>query len=235
MNATRKHKNGTLRPLLLCTLVLALGACASTPPREMPGDPKFAPLEASPPVPDFRSQGAIQYARFGTTLFSDRRARQIGDIVTVMLVERTAASKDADTQIKKDSDLQFDPGVVLGATPNFGNNTMEASANQARDFKGQSKSSQNNSLNGNITVTVIEVLPNGLLRVRGEKWLSLNRGDEYIRLTGTLRPEDVGPDNSVASTKLADARISYSGTGEFAASNHMGWLSKFFNSAWWPL
>jgi len=84
-------------------------------------------------------------------------------------------------------------------------------------------------------VTVTEVMPNGLLRVRGEKWLQLNRGQEYIRLSGIVRQEDLAPDNTVPSTKLADARIGYSGTGELAQSNNMGWLGKFFNSGVWPL
>jgi flagellar L-ring protein FlgH len=216
-----------------CALVLA--GCAAVPQDELPGDPKYAPLAAPSATPEFRTQGAVQYARFGSSLFSDRRAMQVGDILTVRLIERTAASKDADTQITKESDINLDPGVILGSTPNIGNNSMGTNITQTRDFQGQAESTQSNSLNGNVAVTVTDVLPNGLMRVRGEKWLRLNRGDEYIRLTGVLRPEDVAPDNSIASTKLADARISYSGTGEFASSNRMGWLGKFFNSSWWPL
>ena len=91
-----------------------------------------------------------------------------------------------------------------------------------------------NSLNGNITVTVHQVLPNGVLIVRGEKWLTLNQGDEYIQVSGMVRPQDIGPDNTVESTKLADARISYSGTGAVHDTNVMGWLSRFFVSALMP-
>jgi len=224
-----------LYAVLFPGLVLAMTSCARLPVDESPGDPDFAPLSATSPVPDFRNQGGIQYARFGTSLFSDRRAAQVGDIITVRLSERTQASKDAGTQIKKDQDIQMNEATVLGDSVGLGDHSLGTGITQNRDFKGESESSQSNSLTGSIAVNVIEVLPNGLLRVRGEKWLQLNRGSEFIRLTGMLRQEDITPDNSVASTKLADVRISYSGTGELAAANNMGWLGKFFNSGWWPL
>jgi flagellar L-ring protein precursor FlgH len=82
---------------------------------------------------------------------------------------------------------------------------------------------------------VVEVLPNQNLIIRGEKWLTLNNGDEYIRLTGVIRPADVTPTNEIESTKIANARIQYSGTGSFAKSQEKGWLTKFFSSTWWPL
>lgn len=221
--------------LVLPVCVLALAACARLPIEESPGDPDYAPLSATSPVPDFRNPGAIQYARFGSSLFSDRRATQVGDIITIRLAERTQASKDAGTAIKKDQDIQMNEATILGDSVGLGDHSLGTDITQNRDFQGQSESSQSNSLTGSISVSVIEALPNGLLRVRGEKWLQLNRGSEYIRLSGMLRQEDVAPDNSVASTKLADVRISYSGTGELAAANNMGWLGKFFNSGWWPL
>ena len=80
----------------------------------------------------------------------------------------------------------------------------------------------------------VRLLPNGLLEIRGEKWLTLNRGEELVRIRGYVRQEDITPDNTVQSTKVADARITYAGTGELADSNEMGWLSKFFNSRWFP-
>jgi flagellar L-ring protein precursor FlgH len=91
-----------------------------------------------------------------------------------------------------------------------------------------------NSLSGNITVTIHQVMPNGTMLVRGEKWLTLNQGDEYIRVSGLVRPQDIGPDNSIESTRLADARITYSGTGATHDANVMGWLARFFISPLWP-
>ncbi len=218
---------------LLATIVAT--GCGHIPQPELPDDPAFAPLEATPPVADFRNQGAIQYARFGTGLFSDRRAGAVGDIITIRLAERTQASKDADTSVSKTQDLQANAGTLLGDDFSGGEKSLATDLQQSRDFAGQAASSQSNSLSGSIAVNVVEVLPNGLLRVRGEKWLELNRGKEYIRLAGMVRQEDIQPDNSVSSTKLADVRISYTGTGELASSNVMGWLGKFFNSGWWPL
>ena len=103
-----------------------------------------------------------------------------------------------------------------------------------RDFNGSGQSSQNNSLTGSITVSVYEVLPNGVLKVRGEKWLELNQGEEYIRLRGLVRPDDINKNNQVSSQKIADARITYAGKGAIADSNAAGWLVQFFDSPWMP-
>ncbi|MDV7389727.1 flagellar basal body L-ring protein FlgH, partial [Arthrospira platensis SPKY1] len=108
-------------------------------------------------------------------------------------------------------------------------------AEQKRSFDGEADAGQSNSLTGNISVTVAEVMPNGLLRIRGEKWLTIAEGDEFIRLSGLVRPEDITIDNTVVSTKIADARIAYSATGAFADVNRAGWMTRFFNSEWWPL
>ena len=100
-------------------------------------------------------------------------------------------------------------------------------------FKGDAKSNQSNSLNGQISVHVLRVLPNGNLIIRGEKWLTLNTGQEFIRLTGIVRAEDVSSANTVESTRVANARISYSGKGSLAESQEAGWLSRFFMSSMW--
>ena len=89
-------------------------------------------------------------------------------------------------------------------------------------------------MNGSITVTVAEVLPNGNMIVRGEKWLTLNQGEEYIQISGIVRPQDVRTDNTIFSTLVADARIAYSGKGMLANANSPGWLARFFNSPIWP-
>ena len=83
-------------------------------------------------------------------------------------------------------------------------------------------------------VSVVQVLPNGNLMVRGEKWLMLNNGNEYIRVTGVLRPEDINSDNTVSSQRIANARIQYGGTGDFSNTQERGWLAKFFNSVFNP-
>src|SRR5690606_12828430 len=103
-----------------------------------------------------------------------------------------------------------------------------------RGFNGEADANQSNSLTGSITVTVADVLPNGLLAVRGEEWITLNNGDELIRLSGLLRPADGGPHSPVLATRIADARVTCSGTGAFASAGTPGWLSQFFMSPVWP-
>ncbi|MGL6166468.1 MAG: flagellar basal body L-ring protein FlgH, partial [Aeromonas veronii] len=158
-----------------------------------------------------------------------------GDIITIELSESTSASKKANTQSGKDNKFNLDPvklgGVPVTASPY----DLSASIGQNSAFKGQAKADQSNSLQGNISVSVAKVLPNGNLVVRGEKWIMLNNGNEYIRITGLIRPEDVTSDNSVSSQKVANARIYYGGTGDLANSQEQGWLTSFFNGPWWPL
>ncbi|CAN0603261.1 unnamed protein product, partial [Ectocarpus sp. 12 AP-2014] len=158
-------------------------------------------------------------------------ALNVGDVLTVTLEESTRASKNAETSITKDQDISLLAAELLG-NAGLGVNT---DLQQERDFEGSAEADQSNSLAGSITVTVTEVLPNGVLHIRGEKWLSLTNGDEYIRLSGLVRPQDIAPDNTVASNRIADARFAYGGTGDFDQANQMGWLARFFNSEWWPL
>ena len=113
--------------------------------------------------------------------------------------------------------------------------TLNESTRASKNAETSISKDSDISLAGSITVTVTEVLPNGVLRIRGEKWLSLTNGEEYIRLTGLVRPQDIRPDNTLASNRIADARIAYGGTGDFDQANQMGWMGRFFNSEWWPL
>ena len=112
---------------------------------------------------------------------------------------------------------------------------LGASVDANRDFSGTGNASQSNSLSGSLSVVVTEQLPNGLLVIIGEKRLRLNQGDEILKISGLVRPEDIQPDNTIASTRVANASISYSGRGALADANAKGWLARFFDSAWWPL
>jgi flagellar L-ring protein precursor FlgH len=125
--------------------------------------------------------------------------------------------------------------TLLGEAVDINSRPLSASiTGHTTEFEGEGSSDMSNNFSGNITVTVHDVLPSGVLMVKGEKWLTLNQGDEYIRISGMVRPQDIGSDNTVESTKLADARIAYSGTGAVNDTNVMGWLSKFFISAIMP-
>jgi flagellar L-ring protein precursor FlgH len=112
---------------------------------------------------------------------------------------------------------------------------LDTTLSGSNTFDGEGSSSQGNSLVGSLTVTVVQVQANGNLLVQGEKSLRLNQGDEFIRISGMVRPADVSTNNTVTSDKIADAHISYSGKGVINSSNSMGWLSRFFNSVFAPL
>jgi len=168
-------------------------------------------------------------------LFMDLRARAVGDILTIALVEKTNAQKEQSTSTAKKSKTDTGTPIIAGGPVTWnGKQILNNSITGDRAFDGKADSSQSNSLIGNITVSVAERLPNGNLLVRGEKLININQGEEYIRLQGIIRPVDIGPDNAVASTKVADAKISYSARGALADSNKQGWLSRFFNSPIFP-
>lgn len=222
---------------LVCSLgLLTTIAGCSTVNREMPepGDPAYAPMPAQYLRSPAEVNGAIFQVNRNYGLYGDQIALNVGDILTVTLAEKTTASKKAETSYGKDSELLIDEGTLFGSSISANNLSMLSDINLERDFDGEAESDQSNSLDGSISVTVSEVLPNGVLRIRGEKWLTLSQGDEYIRLTGLVRPEDISTANTIPSTKVADARIAYGGTGDFDQSNRMGWGSRFFNSEWFP-
>jgi flagellar L-ring protein precursor FlgH len=129
---------------------------------------------------------------------------------------------------------------LFGAVPNtnnpLGSGDLSLSAGYSGDraTNGKSAAGQGNSLTGSITVTVADVLPNGIIAIRGEKWMTLNTGDELVRIAGMVRADDIATDNTVPSTRIADARITYSGTGSFADASQPGWFDRFFLSPLFP-
>lgn len=225
------------KQLVLVAASLLLQACGGM--ARMPGDIDDGDYSATLPNPAYAlppaAPGTIYNASQSFDLFMDRRARSVGDILTVMLVERTDASKESSTSAAKGSSVET--GLTsLGGRPitRNGDPILNSEFGSDTSFGGSADSSQRNRLDGSITVTVAERLPNGNLLVRGEKRITINQGEEYIRLQGIVRPVDIGPSNSVPSTKVADARITYSGRGTLADTNRPGWLSRFFNSPWFP-
>ena len=223
-----------LRLIILLSCVLLASGCASMQ-EPVQDDPYFAPLVPETPVRPLRQTGSLFAQNYSNNLYSDNKARHEGDIITVVLRESTQASKKAKTEMQKDSSTSFEPMIGLsGRNVSVAGNVLQFGADSTSDFKGDSKADQSNSLVGNISVNVLQVLDNGNLVIRGEKWLTLNTGKEYIRLTGVIRAQDVDVNNTVESTKIANARIEYSGTGSSHQGQSPGWLSRFFNGPLWP-
>ena len=224
--------------LWLCLLSVVLFAgCASTDNNAIQAnDPFYAPVVPDIPKEAIVQNGGLFQVGMSNSLYSDVKARRIGDIITVNLRENTNASKSAGTTTNRESTVELQPITGLGGNAvNIGGQSIQLGVDSSNEFTGDAQANQSNSLNGNISVTVIEVLSNQNLVIRGEKWLTLNNGDEYIRLTGIIRPADISPTNEIDSMKIAKARIQYSGTGSFATAQKQGWLSRFFSSEWWPL
>ncbi len=216
-------------PTFPIVLALMVGAGCSTPPPKLSGPPAAAVPQAPPPI-----NGAIYYAGLDVRLFEDRRARRVGDMLTVVLTERTQASKSANTSVNKSGELDIPAPTLLGRVPKWNGIPMSTTIEGERDFSGGGSSDQSNRLSGELTVSVVEVRPNGNLVVEGQKRITLNQGDEYVQLRGEVRPDDVAPDNRVSSTRVANAEITYQGHGAIADANMIGWLARFFVSAIFP-
>lgn len=234
----RNTRNKISISLAVVLFVAQLSGCSNTVElsKALPNDPDFAPILPEVEEASIIPTGSLFKANYVNNIYSDSKAHRTGDIISVILSESTQANKNAKTELKKENNAVLDPIIGLGGIPaTISGKSLQFGVNQNNSFKGDSKSDQGNSLSGDISVHVLKVLPNGNLMIRGEKWLTLNNGDEYIRLTGVIRPKDINSNNTILSTKVANARIQYSGTGSFADANEQGWLTKFFNSSWWPI
>lgn len=206
--------------------------CASDMPKP---DANFVPVRPIRAEPVAVSNGSIYQPGTTAGIFNDSTARHIGDILTIVLQESTAAKKSASNGSSKESNLSLPIPTVFGGGVTYnGKNILEASVDSKQKFAGKGDTAQSNSLTGRITVTVVETLANGNLVVQGEKLLTLNQGSEHIRFSGIVRIADIKSDNTVLSSNVANAQIIYAGTGTLADSSSPGWLTRFFNSPWWP-
>lgn len=205
-----------------------VAGCATTP---APHSDFYSPTMPIPDTTPPPADGAIYHADGNIQLFTDPVARQVGDILTIKFVVDMKGSMQASTSTKK-SDSADLGGVEIAGRPiaQHGKNLFSAGFNGTRSFSGQGDSSASNSLQGSITVTVYRRLSNGNLIVRGEKWLSINKGTRYVQIYGIVRPQDIGPGNVVPSTKVANAHVFYGGEGVIDDANTMGSFVQFVNS-----
>lgn len=217
--------------LWISVLGLALNGCETLPKR----DPDFAPVQPADLRPPAQSNGAIYQSGYDMRLFEDYAARRVGDILTVTLNEETAAKKKADANESKQSNVKVTAPTLFGmASKAVLGHSLETEFNASRTMQGQGDAQQSNSLKGAISVTVVEVLPNGNLKVRGEKRVTLNDGDEFVRVSGIVRPIDIDAGNTLPSSKLADATIMYTGEGAIADTNKVGWIGRILLSPLFP-
>ncbi len=175
------------------------------------------------------SNGGIFQAAAYRPLFEDRRPRLVGDLLTITINERLNASQKANSSAERKSDFEVGLPGVKGV---FGQkvNPLDAKANTANTFDGKGATESSNLFSGTITVTVIEVLGNGNLRVAGEKQIGIRQNSEVLRFSGVVDPAQIQPGNVVSSTQVADARLDYRGGGYIEEAQIQGWLGRFFNS-----
>ena len=223
--------NSMIKVIFVAFGIALLGAC-TTPSVPHRSEPNYRPVWPVTQAPQPVSASSLYQSSHNLRLFDDSRAREVGDIITIVLEEQTRSSKSAETSVRKSTDNEvLNPRLFGNTVRGSGPNDIVNSISSGTEFSGEGESDQSNSLNGTISAVIAAVLPNGLLQVQGEKWFQLNRGEEFVRISGLLRSEDISPDNSVSSLRLADARIAYSGTGELAQANRAGWLTRFFLGA----
>lgn len=212
-----------MKRLALLVLVVTAG-CTTVPPTNV-----HQPMTARPA---YRAEmppanGAIWQAGQGRPLFEDRRARYVGDTITVRITERTTATAQSNRKLDKTNSISATVGSLLGL-PGKTLQGINLDAESANAFDGKGQAANNNAFTGNITVTVIDVLPNGNLLVSGEKQVAIGQEQEFVRISGVVNPSFVDAFNVVESSKVADARIEYKSSGQLSEGQIMGWMARFF-------
>ncbi|XUU60746.1 flagellar basal body L-ring protein FlgH [Erythrobacter sp. HA6-11] len=186
------------------------------------------PVETGVQPPAASTNGAIFQPAYGYAgLIEGTRARRVGDMLTVVLVESVDTTKRTTARTQRDGSASITPptaGPLSFLNPNALKAASEAS------FRGQGQAAQSSSLNGAVAVTIAEVRSNGTARVVGEKQMSLSQGEEWIQFAGTVRLADIDGDNRLLSSQVADAQIIYSGRGSIQRASRPGWLSRFFSA-----
>lgn len=234
---TDKFKQ-SLAGLLIGSLVLLTG-CSTTPERleDFNYEPAFPANMGQVPAP---VNGSLFHSANAMTFFNDARAHRVGDIITINLVEKFNANRRDQTNYNRNNNADFGVSTPL--------NVFGRSADQIYDglgtggigygsntnFSGNANSKQDSTVSGSVAVTVVEVIPNGNLVVRGEKWITVGNGEEVIRFGGIVRPQDIRPDNTIESTKVADVRLIYRDTGVSGNTTRPGAVTRFLTK-FWPL
>ncbi len=219
--------------LVLALPMLLAGGCSVLPPTPLTHSPDFAPVY---PVAADRTRvatGGIYNSRASESWFGRGRNYQVGDVITVLLSESTQAKRSQDSLVSRDSSNDVVPtGMTARATAAPGLLSGMKLDGGSISSTGTGTANQLATLEGSVAVTVVQVLANGNLVLRGEKQLALSEGSEVIQVAGTIRPEDVAPNNTVQSRRLANAQITYRGTGDLAAASRAGWGTSALLKLW---
>lgn len=234
-------------PLPSATLAVALstallGGCMNSPP--IAPSPQFAPVLPVTPVQTRAITGSLFVDGRGDSLFGRQRDYRVGDIITVLLSEEMQATRVQHTTVERKSTNDALPSIQTGVANALRKNGLPLGAglaSAATQIKadgaditsdGQGDHGQRATLTGSIAVSVLDVMSNGNLVVRGEKQLALSEGSEVIQVSGIVRNQDIAPNGTVQSRRLANAQISYRGSGDLANATRQGWGSRLLYNFW---
>lgn len=215
--------------LTLTTILFATSSVEAAKKKRDTERDFYAPTVVAPqPLAPVANGSIFQVSMGYTPLTSGARATSVGDIITIVLVVKTQASKSNSADTSRSGNIGLTPPSTGVLSKLFSPSDVAMGGQNA--FTGKGGATQSNALSGEITVTIAATYPNGTMLVKGEKALTLNRGDEFIQISGLVRQADIGADNRIASTRVADAKIVYKGKGEIANASRQGWLQRFFSA-----
>jgi flagellar L-ring protein precursor FlgH len=215
------HKRRLPWPLSVAlTSMLAIAGCDHLPHKPVVPDEDME----VPRLPNRLANGSLYQSSRVSPLFEDRRPRMVGDTLTIELEEQVSASKTSSSNANRTGSLGLSLGTTSSRASQVGSYGLDAST--TNDFTGGGGSQANNSFTGTISVTVMQVLPNGNLRVRGDKQIAINQGTEFIRFSGIVNPRTITGENTVSSIQVSQARIEYVGDGYINEAQRMGWLHR---------
>jgi flagellar L-ring protein precursor FlgH len=229
----------TFHPFLAILLLAGLSGCAGATGQQAQSMPERYTLPAVPRVVEAPPEGTIYAASSGLNLYGDSRAKKVGDIVLVRIVETSRGAKEANTKTERESSVSGGVSNLFGLetwladkNSRFSPSLTELRAKLTNDFEGKAKTDRKSNMVATISARVVDITTDGNLNIRGYQEVKVNNETQHIILAGIIRPQDVAQDNSVLSTHLADARIEYSGQGALGDKQQPGWLARALDSVW---
>ena len=237
MNSFVPNKCGLPARGILCAVILTLAGCTAAEQKPTIIQPVTQPMAYREPAPTYSNPGSIFNDGDAQFLFDDHRAKRVGDIVMVNVVESASAANEATTDTNRDSNSEYGVSALFGRTsiPLFGGNvgsTPVLGTNTKKEFSADGSRTRNNRVTATVAARVVNVLPDGLLRIEGARQTKVNNETQYLVVAGLIRSRDVASDNSVLSTQIADAQISYYGEGVIADKQKPGWLTRLLDNSW---
>jgi len=218
------------------TAALMVGCAAGPSPEELEAiDQEVEKAQANAPAaqPSQSGSGSL-WGQSQQEVFADNKAHQVGDIITVQLEENTQGNNSASTQASRESSNEAGVSAFLGQADAIPGDTPETAigTETSNDLDGSGETSRSANLTGNMTAVVVDVFPNGNMRIKGRRAVTINHEVQNMVMSGIIRPQDIGPSNSITSSQVANARIEYAGNGVVARQQDEGWMTKVLHTVW---